>query len=209
MTKSVLVANLKGGCGKTVAATTLAAALASRGSRVGLADADKQRSALRWARRRPPQTAPVEGLDWSRTSAFGEAPRKLDWLIIDAPGALRGQKAEGLVAEAKAILIPLAPTFYDLDATKRFLKEIETLKRVRKGKAQVHLIANRVRPRTRAAASLDAAFAELGHAPLTRISERAAYGELAEHGLTVFDRPLKALDAARAQWAPVLEALEA
>lgn len=209
MTKTVLVANLKGGCGKTVVATTLAAALAGRGARVALADADKQRSALRWARRRAPQTAPVEGLDWSKASAFGEAPKKLDWLIIDAPGALRGQKAEALVAEAKAVLIPLAPTFYDLDATKRFLKELEALKRVRKGKAEVHLIANRVRPRTRAAASLDAAFAELGHPPLARISEKAAYAELAEHGMTVFDRPLKALDAARAQWAPVLAALDA
>jgi len=196
-------------CGNTVAATTLAAALAVSGARVALADADKQRSALRWSRRRPPQAARVEGLDWSRPADFGEAPKKLDWLVIDAPGALRGDKAQALVAEARAVLIPLAPSFYDLDATKRFLKELEGLKRVKKGKAEVMLIANRLRPRARAAAALEDAMAEMGRAPVARIAERAAYAELAEHGLTVFDRPLKALEPARAQWRPVLEALEA
>ncbi|MEO0683041.1 MAG: ParA family protein [Pseudomonadota bacterium] len=209
MTRSVLVANLKGGCGKTVAATTLAAALAQAGGRVGLADADRQRSALRWARRRPPQVPPVEGLDWSKPADFGEAPKKLDWLVIDAPGALRGDKAQALVAEAEAVLIPLAPSFYDLDATRRFLKELEGLKRVRKGKAEIRLIANRLRPRARATAALEAALQELGRAPVARIAERAAYAELAEHGLTVFDRPLKALEPSRAQWRPVLDAIGA
>ncbi|MFO7856937.1 MAG: ParA family protein [Paracoccaceae bacterium] len=210
MTKSVLIANLKGGCGKTVLATTLAAALAVRGGgRVALADADRQKSALRWARRRPADAAPVEALDWSRAADLGERPKRLDWLVIDAPGALGGAKAADLVAEAKAVLVPLAPSFYDLDATRRFLKELEALKRVRKGKAEVHLVANRVKAGSRAARSLEESFAALGHAPAARIAERAAYGELAERGLSVFDRPIKALAPLRAQWAPLIGLLEA
>lgn len=210
MTRTVLVANLKGGCGKTVVATTLAAALAGTGARVALADADRQKSALRWARRRPEDAAPVIALDWSKTAGFGERSKKLDWLVIDAPGALRGDRAQALVAEAAAVLVPLAPGFYDIDATRRFLKDLDALKRVRKGKAEVHLIANRLRPRAaREAERLDALCAELGRQPLARLSERAAYGDLAERGLTVFDRPLKALDPVRAQWAPVLALLGA
>ncbi len=209
MTGTVLVANLKGGCGKTVLATTLASALAVRGGRVALADADRQKSALRWAKRRPDGAASLEALDWTRSSGSGDRPKKLDWLVIDAPGALRGAKAADLVAEARAVLIPLAPSFYDIDATRRFLKDIEDLKRIRKGKTGIHLVANRLRPRSRAAANLDAAFADLGAPPLARISERAAYGELAEQGLSIFDRPVKTLEPLQVQWIPILEALEA
>ncbi|PJN94246.1 hypothetical protein CNY89_15620, partial [Amaricoccus sp. HAR-UPW-R2A-40] len=43
--RTVLVANRKGGCGKTLTAVTLAAALAGRGGTVALADADPQKSA--------------------------------------------------------------------------------------------------------------------------------------------------------------------
>lgn len=207
MTGTVLVANLKGGCGKTVLATTLASALAGRGARVALADADRQKSALRWAKRRPEDAAPVEALDWTKSSDLGDRPKKLDWLVIDAPGALRGAKAADLVAEARAVLIPLAPSFYDIDATRRFLKEIEDLKRIRKGKTEIHLVANRLRPRSRAAANLDEMFADLGAPPLARLTERAAYGELAEQGLSIFDRPVKALDPVREQWAPILASL--
>ena len=207
MTGTVLIANLKGGCGKTVLATTLAAALAGRGASVGLADADRQKSALRWTKRRPADAAPITALDWTKASAAGDRPKGLDWLVIDAPGALRGARAADLVAEARAVLIPLAPSFYDLDATRRFLKDIEDLKRIRKGKTMVRLVANRVRARTRAANDLDAAFAELGSPPLARISDRSAYGDLAAQGLSIFDRPTRALAPLRDQWTPILDAL--
>lgn len=210
MTVSVLVANVKGGCGKTVLATTLAAALAVRGAgRVALADADPQRSALRWVRRRPAGAAPVEGLDWSKAARLGERPKGLDWLVIDAPGALRGAAAADLVAEARAVVVPLAPGFYDVEATRRFLKDLEALKRVRKGKAEVLPVANRLRAGSRAARALEETFVDLGRAPAARLSERAAYAELAELGLSIFDRPLRALDGPRGQWAPLLAALGA
>jgi chromosome partitioning protein len=70
-------------------------------------------------------------------------------------------------------------------------------------------VANRLRARSRAADELEARLSELGAAPLARLSERAAYAELAEQGLSIFDRRLRALDPVRAQWAPILSALGA
>ena len=207
--RTVLVANRKGGCGKTLTAVTLAAALAGRGGTVALADADPQKSALRWLKRRPATAAAILGLDWSKPGDVGEAPKKIDWLVIDAPGALAGSKAEALIGEARAVLTPVLPSAFDADSTKRFLREIEDLKRIRKGKASVRLIANRTRATGKATDRLRGFFEAIGQEPLAWITERAVYGDLAEEGLSIFDRPQRVLAAARAQWEPVLVELEA
>ena len=204
--RTILVANRKGGCGKTMVAITLAAALAGQGAKVGLADADPQKSALRWLKQRPDEAAPIRAVDWTGDDDQGEAPKKLDWLVIDAPGALSGEHTERLVAEAAAVLAPVLPSYFDVDSTRRFLKDVEHIKRVRKGKVGVHLIANRVRA-GRAAGRLGAFFDKLGQEPLAWISERSAYAELAEAGLSVFDKPQKLYLPIRAQWAPVMAAL--
>jgi chromosome partitioning protein len=205
--KTILVANRKGGCGKTIVAITLAAALAGQGKRVALADADRQKSASRWLRQRPESAAPIRAVDWTDDGDFGDAPKKVDWLVIDAPGALTSGRATRLVAEAEAVIAPVLPSYFDVDSTGRFLKEIEHLKRVRKGKVGVHLIANRVRA-GRAAGRLEAFFKGLGQEPLAWIAERAAYADLAEQGLSVFDKPQRAYVPIRAQWERVLEAFE-
>src|SRR3546814_3121044 len=59
---TVLVANPKGGCGKTTIATHLAAAFAAAGLRAGLADADRQGSSLGWLERSEEHTSELQSL---------------------------------------------------------------------------------------------------------------------------------------------------
>lgn len=205
--KTVLVVNRKGGCGKTMTAITLAAALAARGGRVGLADADGQKSALRWLKRRPASAAAITGLDWTSSGRIGDAPGQLDWLVIDAPGAIAGGRAEALIAESRMLVAPVLPSYFDEDSTRRFLRDIEAVKRIRKGKVDMHLIANRIRPQQRATTRLQAFFDRLGHQPAAWITERAAYSDLAEQGVAVFDKPQQAYAPLRAQWQPLVDVL--
>lgn len=205
--KTILIANQKGGCGKTLTAITLASALAHKNYKVALADADNQKSALHWLKQRCEQSPSILSLDWRNEKSIGDAPKKLDYLIIDAPGALSGEHAEQLISECHAIVTPLQPSFFDIDSTRRFLKHIQDIKRIRKGKVDIHLIANRVKANSASSKNIQEFFEKIEHQPTAWISERSAYGQLAMQGLSIFDKTQKVYLDIQKQWQPLLDAL--
>lgn len=206
--RTVLVVNSKGGCGKTTIATTLASAFAASGVRIALADGDRQKSSTAWLKRRPKTANKIDWLDWSKTKKLGDAPKGIDWLVVDSPGALRGGHAEDLAREADAIVVPVLPSVFDTEATRRFLTGLDKIKRIRKGKAALWLVANRLRPRSRAGRALEETLTEAGMPPVTSITDRAIYGELAHDGLALFDRRGVTLEPIFAQWRPLIEAIQ-
>ncbi|MEI6557123.1 MAG: ParA family protein [Rhodospirillaceae bacterium] len=203
---TILVANVKGGCGKTTIATHLAAAYAVAGQTILLADVDRQRSALGWTERRPENAARVAGADWSKE--LGKTPKGLDRLVIDAPAALRRGQIEELVDRADVIVLPVQPGVFDEGATRRFLDRLEELKAVIKGRKPVAVVGNRLRPRTRASDRLDGFLAETGHRLATRLRDSALYPECAQTGLSLFDLPGKRIAEVRVDWTPLLAFLE-
>lgn len=204
---TVLVANTKGGCGKTTIATNLAAACAGGGLATVLADADRQRSSLAWAERRPPNLPMIVALDWAR--GVGAVPAKTARLIIDAPAALKTKEVEELLALADLVVLPVLPSAFDETATRRFVARLDELKPVRRSRIGVAIVGNRVRARSRAAERLDEFLAELGHKVVTRLRDSALYAETAASGSSLFDLPVWRSRDAREDWTPLLTWIEA
>ena len=179
----------------------------SPGYKVALADADTQKSSLQWLKQRPETVTSIQSLDWRHEKSIGDAPKNLDYLIIDAPGALSGEHAEQLISESHAIITPLQPSFFDIDSTKRFLKHLQDIKRIRKGKVAIHLVANRVKANSANNKDVQQFFDKIEQQPSAWISERSAYGQLAMQGLSVFDKSQKNYLQIQAQWQPLLNAI--
>ncbi|MDJ0930817.1 ParA family protein [Breoghania sp.] len=115
--RTILVANRKGGCGKTTVATTIVSALTARGQSIALADADRQKSSLKWIDLRPKVATPITKLNWTKDKALGDAPDNIDTVVIDGPGALSTAHAESLIKEVDEIVVPVLPSIFDMDST--------------------------------------------------------------------------------------------
>ncbi|MDP6706475.1 MAG: ParA family protein [Alphaproteobacteria bacterium] len=203
---SVLVANYKGGSGKTTLATNLATAFASGGLRTVLADADRQRNSLAWLALRPPDAAPIAGVDWVRQ--VGEIPKNTDRLVVDSPAALKTKKVDRLIRMAHVILVPVAPSFFDQETTRAFLARLHRLKPIRKKRHTVVVVRNRVRANARASAELDNFVQDLSVAAIGRLPDRAIFPDLANRGLGVFDLGGKRRQALVEDWRALVDFIE-
>jgi chromosome partitioning protein len=180
--KAILVANPKGGSGKTTLSTTLAGMLAVGGEEVRLLDLDRQQSASQWLARRPaglPEIRPVEG---------GQAEGK-GWLVIDSPAALHGKNLDHALKLVHKALIPIGASLYDIQASRDFLQVLADEKLVRKGKIDIAVVGMRMAPRTRAAVTLEQFLDGLDLPVLAHVREAQNYVNAAFEGKTIFDLP--------------------
>ncbi len=198
--RTVLIANPKGGSGKTTVATNLAGYFATRGRRVLLSDLDRQQSAMEWLRRRPYRLPLIRPSDEKK----GHQDKSAEWLIVDSPAGLRGDKMTEAIKAADWVIVPVQPSAFDIGATRDFLEALREEKAIRKQKTFVALAGIRVDARTRTAANLQSFMESTGLPILTYLREAQVYRLAAEQGASLFDiRPsLVARDLQ--QWSPLL-----
>jgi chromosome partitioning protein len=207
----ILLANSKGGSGKTTLTTTLAGHFARTGRATTLVDCDPQGSSLAWSQLRGAQRAPVRTLA-SNDPAHGlgagwvlRLPSDTQVLLIDTPAGLRSHEFVPFARHADVLLVPVVPSPLDLRATLGFLDGVRRLPEVRQGLLRVGLIANRLRERTVAARDLDATLQRLTQTCLIRVRDSQLYLRLAAAGMSLFDDESAATRSHRDDWAPLLD----
>ncbi|TAN80065.1 MAG: ParA family protein [Magnetospirillum sp.] len=201
--RTVLVGNIKGGCGKTTLATHIAAAFAGDGLVTAIGDCDRQRSSLNWLRRRPVTLPAIIGLDWSKD--LDDAPKGLERLVIDAPAAMHHKDVEDLIDISDIVVVPVLPGAFDEDATAHFLERLAKVKAVRKNKRVVAVVGNRLRPGTRTSDHLDGFFGGLGFPVVARLRDSQVYPTMAAQGSTVLEAADRRCRSYAAEWQPLLD----
>src|SRR5205814_1831909 len=199
---SLVVANARGGRGKTTLATNVAGWLAGRRQRVVLADFDPLRAATEWLERRPPLFPAIGG--WTPNGAKRELKGALpQWLIIDTPAELHGESLRDAMRRADILLIPVSPSAFDMGATRHFLDQIADYKAVKKGDVAIGLVAMRVDSRTNSAGELEEFLKGLGYPLVAHLRQTQVYVYCARDGLSVFDMPRSRAEQDWDQWRPL------
>ncbi len=182
MGKTVLFVQQKGGAGKTMLLTQLAAHYAGLGASVALIDLDPQRSTAAWFAERAagaPAMDLQESAEWRAGSDIRDAARAADWVFVDAPGSA-DVLGRGAMRAADFALIPCQPAMVDVWAT------AATLAMAAKEKLPHAVVLNRFPPRGRAAEAAAAALVASGAPVLApRIGTRAAFADAFMRGAGV------------------------
>jgi chromosome partitioning protein len=199
--RNILIANSKGGCGKTTLATNLAGYFATLGARVLLSDLDRQQSSTQWIQRRPAELPSIH----SHTARSKAPTVDPDWIITDSPAGFRDEKLADAVKQADCVIVPIQPSAFDMGATSDFLDLLAEEKAVRKNKTFVALVGMRVNSRTLAAAELADFMEHTGFPVLTYLRNAQVYATAAELGISLFDMRPSVVAQDVEQWAPLLE----
>ena len=201
----VVIANPKGGVGKSTLSTNVAGFLASRGHAVMLGDADRQQSSALWLRLRPPAARPIQTWDISGDQ-IARPPKGTSHVVLDTPAGLHGGLFKDALKLADKVLVPLQPSIFDIYATRAFLDELAESRRA--DKLQVGIVGMRVDARTIAAEKLHEFVNGLGLPVLGFLRDTQNYIHLAARGLTLFDVAPSRVEKDLEQWQGICDWLE-
>ncbi len=196
----IVIANPKGGVGKSTIATNLAGYFSHAGCNVMLGDVDVQQSSRAWLDLRPGSLPPIR--TWEITDGhLAKPPKGTTHMVLDTPAGLDGKPLEEALRIADKVIVPLQPSMFDILATQAFLQKLIA----RRGKSGIAVIGMRVNVRTRAADQLAHYVNNLELPVLGCLRETQNYVQLAALGATLWDVAPSRVEKDVAQWQELID----
>lgn len=180
----IVVANPKGGVGKSTLSTNVAGYFASAGHPVMLGDLDRQQSARGWLALRPPNVPPIAGWDLDHDNIV-RPPKGTTHVVLDTPAGLHGKRLDAAMKLADRVLVPLQPSIFDINATHAFIRELQAHRR--SDRVQIGIVGMRIREGTISADQLRTFLDALGVPIVAFLRDTQNYVHLAARGLTLWD----------------------
>jgi chromosome partitioning protein len=196
----IVIANPKGGVGKSTIATNLAGYFSYQEYNVMLGDVDAQQSSRSWLELRPGSLPPIR--PWDIVDGhIAKPPKGTTHMVLDTPAGLDGKMLDETVRIADKVIVPLQASMFDILATQAFLQKLGS----RRGKAEIGVIGMRVNGRTRAADQLGHYCSNLGLPVLGYLRETQNYVQLAALGATLWDVAPSRVEKDIPQWQQLID----
>ncbi len=202
----IVVANPKGGVGKSTLSTNVAGYYASRGHAVMLGDVDRQQSSRTWLGLRPAHLATIRNWEVTHDEVV-RPPKGTTHVVLDTPAGLHGKRLDETMRIADKVLIPLQPSIFDIHATHDFVRQLIAHKRG--SHVKLGIVGMRTREGTIATDQLRSFLDGLKLPLLGFIRDTQNYVHLAAHGLTLWDVSSSRFERDIEQWQPLTKWLDA
>jgi chromosome partitioning protein len=210
----VLVANAKGGCGKTTMATNLASYFATQGEQTAIVDYDPQGSSMDWLSARDPHLAKINGVaafkhqTSSSTRSYNlRVPSTTSRIVFDTPAGLSGHTLSDMIQASDFIIIPVIPSAIDIRAATGFIRDVLLSRAYRTDKKEIAIVANRVKKNTIIYQKLERFLNSLNIPFITSFRDTQHYVRASEHGLGLADFDQRD-NKDTLEWQPMLEWIE-
>ena len=203
----IVIANPKGGAGKSTLSTNVAGFFASLGHAVMLGDADVQQSSRLWLSLRPDTVTRITTWELQADLVLtAKPPKGTTHIVIDTPGGLDGWRFKEVLGRADKIIVPIMPSIFDMYAAQTFLTKLREI--TRNSRSKVGVVGMRVDERTLAASKLRE-FMETLELPIVGyLRDTQHYLHLAAHGLSMFDITPAKVEKDLLQWRPICQWLQ-
>ena len=198
----LVVANPKGGAGKSTLSTQMAGYWAWRGHKVMLGDADRQQSSRLWLSLRP-AGLPEIGSWKVGSDGVARPPQGTSHVVIDTPAGLHGRRFDEVLGVADRLLVPVQASVFDIYAAQEFLDRVAGERKL-KG-LRIGLVGVRVDERTRAAEQLREFLHGLPYPTLGMLRPTTNYAHMAAHGLTLWDLRPAQVERDLLQWQAITD----
>jgi chromosome partitioning protein len=197
----IVVANPKGGVGKSTLATNIAGLYARQGHGVMLGDVDRQQSSRQWLALRPAAAPKIQSWDLVRDETF-KAPKGVTHMVLDTPAGMHGKLLDAVMRLAERIVIPLQPSLFDIQATHAFVNEVRDHKRG--NDVKIGMVGMRVKENTIANDQLHQFLPKLKAPVLGYLRDTQNYVHMAARGLTLWDVTPSRVERDLEQWKPLV-----
>ena len=182
----IVLANSKGGVGKTSLSVTLAAWLAEQGHSVAFADCDAQQSSSEWLAEAAPHIKTVRLADPSAIlEALPQLDQEVDFVVADGPGS-NAETSRALLLRADLALVPCKASMLEVRALAQATAVLRQSQDIRGGKPAAVIVLSMVGKTYRLTQDMKAAAAALG-LPLaaTSLTLRQVYADAPGQGTVV------------------------